>query len=125
MSRRFFSRSVAAPAYEIFCDGTPISVGTNLWSALLALIFVLTYTLLSENDESTIPSWAHNVCAGPPVCVDALCINQSNLQDRSAQVMLMNRIYGQAKHIKIWLGGQDAFSRSALETIQILNTNLN
>lgn len=36
--------------------------------------------------------------------VDALCINQSDIQERNAQVTQMRRIYSQARFIAIWLG---------------------
>lgn len=36
--------------------------------------------------------------------VDAICINQSDLQERSAQVMLMPQIYGKADSVLVWLG---------------------
>ncbi|OTA98773.1 hypothetical protein M426DRAFT_69170, partial [Hypoxylon sp. CI-4A] len=36
--------------------------------------------------------------------IDALCINQSDIQERNSQVAQMRQIYNQAQHIVIWLG---------------------
>ncbi|OTA54495.1 HET-domain-containing protein [Hypoxylon sp. EC38] len=47
--------------------------------------------------------------------VDALCINQSDLQERNAQVTQMRRIYSQAQHIVIWLGPAADESDLAME----------
>ncbi|KAB5540270.1 heterokaryon incompatibility protein-domain-containing protein [Coniochaeta sp. 2T2.1] len=36
--------------------------------------------------------------------IDAICINQTDLQERSSQVLLMQQIYGQASQVLVWLG---------------------
>jgi hypothetical protein len=36
--------------------------------------------------------------------IDALCINQRDVQERSHQVQHMAKIYGSAKQVLIWLG---------------------
>ncbi|CAJ0545233.1 Ff.00g087060.m01.CDS01 [Fusarium sp. VM40] len=43
-------------------------------------------------------------CEGIPIWIDALCINQSDDSERSAQVSVMNQIYGKAKRVIVWLG---------------------
>ncbi|KAM0324733.1 hypothetical protein ACHAPQ_008231 [Fusarium lateritium] len=43
-------------------------------------------------------------CEGIPIWIDALCINQSDELERSAQVSVMNQIYGKAKRVIVWLG---------------------
>jgi serine/threonine protein kinase len=35
--------------------------------------------------------------------VDAICINQTNVQERNSQVVIMNRIYRQAENVMVWL----------------------
>ncbi|KAI0114184.1 HET-domain-containing protein [Hypoxylon sp. NC0597] len=47
--------------------------------------------------------------------IDALCINQSDLPERSAQVTQMRRIYSQAQRIAIWLGPAADESDLAME----------
>lgn len=39
--------------------------------------------------------------------VDAICIDQTNLQERARQVQLMGEIYTSAKQVLIWLGSED------------------
>lgn len=42
-----------------------------------------------------------------PVWVDAICINQSDPKEKQVQIPLMNRIYGVAKRVVVWLGKPD------------------
>lgn len=62
------------------------SVGANLFAALRQF----------RDSESSIYLW-----------VDALCINQSDEEERSNQVLLMRQIYEGAKKTRIWLGPED------------------
>ncbi|TDZ51844.1 putative RNA-binding protein [Colletotrichum trifolii] len=39
------------------------------------------------------------------IWVDALCINQDDLQEKSDQIPLMDRVYSQARATMMWLGG--------------------
>ncbi|ETS85094.1 hypothetical protein PFICI_03119 [Pestalotiopsis fici W106-1] len=43
----------------------------------------------------------------PLLWIDALCINQVDLDERSKQVLLMSKIYASAQHVWIWLGARD------------------
>ncbi len=52
------------------------------------------------------------------IWVDAICINQTDRQERSQQVPRMNQIYGQAKNVCIWVGTGDANSHRAMEFIK-------
>lgn len=42
-----------------------------------------------------------------PIWIDAVCIDQRDLEERSQQVQMMGRIYGEATQVKIWLGLSD------------------
>jgi Heterokaryon incompatibility protein (HET) len=57
--------------------------------------------------------------------VDALCIDQSNLQERNHQVKQMGRIYQNAKRVLVWLGRPDnpeeAQGSDGLSTLKFLN----
>jgi hypothetical protein len=46
--------------------------------------------------------------------IDALAINQSDLQERSEQVKLMKRIYQRATRVFAWLGPADYHTESAI-----------
>ncbi|CAG7557892.1 unnamed protein product [Fusarium equiseti] len=67
----------------ILLNGQLFEVQPNLYDALLEL-------------EAT--------CPETPIWIDALCINQSDLIERSAQVSVMNQIYGSAARVIVWLG---------------------
>ena len=55
--------------------------------------------------------------------VDALCINQQDLPERSCQVPLMQFIYGQAKHTIVWFGPGNELSKRAVQLmIEMKNT---
>lgn len=47
--------------------------------------------------------------------VDALCINQQDLAERSRQVPLMQFIYSQAKHTIVWFGPGNELSKKAVQ----------
>ena len=62
-----------------------LEIGDNLWSAI--------YSLRDPKTPKTF--W-----------IDVICINQSDLQEKSYQVPLMTIIYSRAKEVVIWLGPQ-------------------
>ncbi|PQE13494.1 hypothetical protein CJF32_00005382 [Rutstroemia sp. NJR-2017a WRK4] len=39
--------------------------------------------------------------------IDALCVNQSDLAERSSQVLYMHQIYSSAARVIVWLGGEE------------------
>lgn len=49
---------------------------------------------------------------------DAVCIDQTNMIERNEQVPKMNRVYGQAESVCIWIGESYENSDQALEFIQ-------
>jgi hypothetical protein len=55
--------------------------------------------------------------------VDAVCINQENLEERDLQVQLMAKIYSKATRVIIWLGETADNSNIALETLRLAAEN--
>ena len=54
--------------------------------------------------------------------VDQICINQSDLAERSQQVQFMNRIYKRASHILVWLGPDETgLAKPAFELVHSLD----
>jgi hypothetical protein len=51
--------------------------------------------------------------------VDALCINQGNLEERKQQVQLMAKIYSKAHRVIVWLGKEVVDTKGALEDIYL------
>ncbi|KAF6818395.1 heterokaryon incompatibility protein [Colletotrichum musicola] len=56
--------------------------------------------------------------------IDAICINQANASERSAQVRLMRQIYSRARRVVIWLGvaAENGESDRALRFLQRMGT---
>ena len=67
-------------------------------------------TLVTENLYQALcqirASSRHDCC----LWIDALCINQKDVDERSAQVRLMCDIYSSAETVLVWLGEEDAGS---------------
>jgi len=53
--------------------------------------------------------------------VDAICINQEDLQERAQQVSLMGDIYRRAWQVVVWLGPEENDSTCALDFVDTLN----
>ena len=51
--------------------------------------------------------------------VDAVCINQSNLEEQEHQVQLMAKIYSKAHRVIVWLGPEAVDTEGALEGIRL------
>lgn len=69
------------------CDGHDVSITTSLFGALVELRYA--------SELRTI--WA-----------DALCIDQTNVDDKTQQVQLFHRIYSQATRTLLWLGPDES-----------------
>lgn len=63
------------------------------------------------------------------IWVDALCIDQGNIEERNKHVLMMGTIYAGASHLRIWLGESTGMETLALEVLdgvhQIANDALN
>jgi hypothetical protein len=57
--------------------------------------------------------------------IDAICINQDNISERSEQVNKMASIYGNAQLVILWLGEEAHASSSAIETLGALGNGVN
>ncbi|TVY75802.1 Heterokaryon incompatibility protein 6 OR allele [Lachnellula suecica] len=89
------------PRRLIELDGKPCEVGENLYQALVHL---------RPQSESRL------------LWVDALCINQLDLDERNHQVAQMGNIYSQAARVVTWLGLSDAKTSEAIRFLQIAHT---
>lgn len=69
----------------IWVDESQVAVTANLYSALRDL----------RDTTKMLPLW-----------VDAICINQSNNEEKAQQISLMGRIYATATHTIIYLGAE-------------------
>lgn len=55
---------------------------------------------------------------------DAMCINQADVVEKSAQVSMMDRIYSTSVYVIAWLGPPDEHSELGIKTLETLWTNL-
>lgn len=85
------------PASEIVIDGTKRDVSPNLASAL--------QHLRSKNEMVSL--W-----------VDAVCINQADVAEKTMQLLIMDDIYRDAERVLVWLGTESEDSNLAMEMIQ-------
>ncbi|KAK1843452.1 AAA family ATPase [Colletotrichum chrysophilum] len=108
----FSAEAWASPAFEIDCDGHAVSVATNLYTALLSIrggfsggkfVEILGEDRFHSSDAEYSYVW-----------IDALCINQDDLQEKSNQIPIMDRIYSQARATIMWLGGGELLVKQGL-----------
>lgn len=86
----------------VLINGQSFRVGHNLFCALRHLRNM-------KGPDSKIPFW-----------IDAICINQSNLYERSQQVSFMREIYSNAYKVLVWLSTPSEDSELALAQIRAL-----
>jgi hypothetical protein len=53
--------------------------------------------------------------------VDAVCIDQSNITERTSQVRMMQTIYSNAARVLVWLGEAEATDEVALAVLKAVN----
>ncbi|KAK5170979.1 uncharacterized protein LTR77_004123 [Saxophila tyrrhenica] len=84
------------PTETIVLQGKPFPVRPNLYNYL--------HARAQEGDAS---EW---------IFIDALCINQENVGERSEQVALMGDVYRGAKEVVAWLGNEASMTEEELLT---------
>ncbi|KAK5734367.1 hypothetical protein LTR17_009031 [Elasticomyces elasticus] len=89
---------------HLVVDGTALRVTSNLEIALRHV--------RSSSEDLTL--W-----------VDAVCINQENVEERNEQVAMMGEIYASATSVLIWIGQADATSDAAFDTMPVVLTQDN
>lgn len=88
---------------EIYVNNTLVLVTANLEAALHEL----------QNHS--------RIRQGFRIWIDALCINQADLDERAAQVTRMKDIYARAWHVVVWLGPEAKNEDLAMMAIQYLS----
>lgn len=88
---------------SILITGSSLRVTENLDHALRQL--------RNEINSTELPSYWW---------IDAICINQGDVEERNSQVALMRRIYGSAMQVQVWLGDEDNDSTEAIGLVKKL-----
>ena len=88
------------PEGSIFCDGLEMTVGGELFSAL---------------------EWMRDETETRRLWVDALCINQNDMQERNEHVKVMGSIYANASVVRVWLGNEIGVEEDAFRALKELD----
>ena len=88
------------PSYNLILNGTPFSIRENLYTALISL--------RKPREERVL--W-----------IDAICINQKDMAERSQQVQIMHLIYSKAERVIGWLGEEQAADSGAISAFENLS----
>ncbi|KAK3902497.1 heterokaryon incompatibility protein-domain-containing protein [Staphylotrichum tortipilum] len=106
------------PKFEesILMDGHSFPVTKNLKDALVRLRTTPRpgINLPYKAEQPTVSYW----------WIDAVCVNQADVDERNAQVLLMRRIYHKASMVRIWLGEEAADSDRAFRVVDDLDKPL-
>jgi hypothetical protein len=90
---------------RIMCNGNVVQVTSNLYA------FLHEYRRRGTAGGDMFPLW-----------VDAICINQSNDEERTTQVRMMKDIYEQANAVVVWLGpGNPDNDNTDLKTLDAIH----
>jgi hypothetical protein len=89
------------PEHKIEVNGHILTVGENLYQFLVAC---RTYQTGRRSDHS---NDTHRSFTTASFWIDAICIDQSNLDERNHQVRQMGQIYKGAQEVLMWLGKLD------------------
>ncbi|KAL8994655.1 MAG: hypothetical protein Q9169_005435 [Polycauliona sp. 2 TL-2023] len=95
--------SVDVPRYMVSVPGGHLDVTQNLAVALRYL----------RSETTTRDLW-----------IDAICVDQQNLEERGYQVQRMADIYRQAERVRIWLGPESQDSALAIEALSSLASQI-
>lgn len=95
----------------IVCNEVPLIVTKDIYEALIAIHSLrATQVETSHGGDTTIRY----------IWIDALCINQEDLDEKSHQVSLMRHIFARAEKVIVWLGQESRNASAALMQVQYI-----
>lgn len=107
--------------FPVICEGAILPVTWNLRSALRHLRIDIEFSLTTQNDQNHDVKLLKNTYRKAPYFwIDAICINQEDLEERALQVQLMGQIYRRSSTTIAWLGEEDKFSNDAMDAFRRL-----
>ncbi|KAF4447492.1 hypothetical protein F53441_8976 [Fusarium austroafricanum] len=111
------------PTYKClsYTWGDPGGDGTNeTWSKPSEIILVEGFEMpIRRNLHNALTALRHSGTLGP-IWIDALCINQENIEERNTQTAQMEKIYENAEEVIVWLGHEKDYTRTAVACFQRL-----
>lgn len=93
LHRQYVNFGGPLPSDTITCDGTKVEIGGELHRAIKRI----------RPKDASLRIW-----------VDALCIDQSNIDERNKHVLMMGDIYAGASSVRIWLGEDTGMEQLAI-----------
>jgi hypothetical protein len=117
---------------SISIDGKPFEVRDNLWDFLNEACTRGTFTrsrdttLLDERIRASFPG-IYFPARGEQdyLWIDAICIDQSQVEERNHQVAMMGKIYSWARKVLVWLGQSTWFIADLLRAMHSLKIDEN
>jgi len=101
---------------QIICDGSKINITETLFDALLQLRRIV-MSKKETNDTGRLYLESLPVSRSEFIWIDAICINQNDIDERNEQVSLMSRIYASAQYVFAWLGELDSLAEVSFSDI--------
>lgn len=112
---------------EITLNGQGFPVKKSLGTAL-QYVHSHWKAALSPPKSRRRPSWMSKVFSSKKrpmfLWVDAVCINQNDIEERNSQVPLMKDIFSSAELVVSWLGAPDDVTHCAIATVEELYSEL-
>ena len=101
----------------IRCGGNDqaVLIPRNLYAALLCLATEPWQGVMDSEGPMGYDVW---------IWADAICIDQSNLDERTQQVRLMRQIYQSAFVVLVWLGPREDSDKGLIQLVDVLHKNL-
>ncbi|KAF8860223.1 hypothetical protein BDZ45DRAFT_649084 [Acephala macrosclerotiorum] len=100
----YYQNGGSRPPGTITCDGVEMTIGGELYSALRRL----------RKEDEVLRIW-----------VDAICINQSDMEERNLHVKMMGEVYAKAETVRVWLGEAVGIEEMALRCLENVNEKFN
>jgi hypothetical protein len=109
-----------SPVYEALSDtwGEPPERKNKVQITLGEAPFPITQNLACALRHLRLGKAARNLW------VDAICIHQDDIEERNNQVQQMARIYKMAKHVHVWIGPENDFSKVAMPFLKVIDTKV-
>jgi Heterokaryon incompatibility protein (HET) len=100
----YYQTGGTRPPGTITCDGVEMAIGGELYCALKRL----------RKEDELLRIW-----------VDAICINQFDIEERNLHVKMMGEVYAKAAIIRVWLGEAVGIEEMAMRCLEGVNEKFN